>query len=88
MRIIYQNASEPYQLDENVDWVVHAASPASPLIMKNDPVGTIAANALGTWNALQVAKSSNAKGFLFISSEKYMDNHMIIKKNFMKILMA
>lgn len=70
MRIIYQNASEPYQLDENVDWVVHAASPASPLIMKNDPVGTIAANALGTWNALQVAKSSNAKGFLFISSRE------------------
>ncbi len=70
MKIIYQNVSEPFQIDEKVDWVLHAASPASPLIMKKDPVGTVAANALGTWNALQIAQKGNAKGFIFISSRE------------------
>ena len=36
MKIIYQNVSEPFQIDEKVDWVLHAASPASPLIMLKD----------------------------------------------------
>lgn len=70
MNIIYQNVSEPLKVEEKIDWVVHAASPASPLIMKNDPVGTVAANALGTWNTLQVAHKYSAKGFIFISSRE------------------
>lgn len=70
MNIIYQNVSDSINIDEKIDWVVHAASPASPLIMKNDPVGTIAANALGTWNTLQVAHKNNAQGFVFISSRE------------------
>lgn len=70
MKMIFQNVSEPFEIDEKVDWILHAASPASPLIMKNDPVGTVAANALGTWNALQVAHKYNAKGFMFISSRE------------------
>ncbi len=70
MKIVYQDVSEPFQIDDKIDWVLHAASPASPLIMKNNPVGTVAANALGTWNALQIAQKSNAKGFIFISSRE------------------
>lgn len=70
MTFVYQDVSLPFEINENVDWIVHAASPASPLIMKNNPVGTLAANALGTWNALQIAKRDNAQGFIFISSRE------------------
>lgn len=70
MKILIQDVSQPFELNEKVDWVIHAASPASPLIMKNDPVGTIAANTLGTWNALQCAHVNNADGLLFISSRE------------------
>lgn len=70
MKCVYQDVSEPFQIEEKIDWVLHAASPASPLIMKNNPVGTVAANALGTWNALQIAQRSQAKGFMFISSRE------------------
>ena len=31
----------------DVDYIIHAASPASPLIMQNQPVETIAANTIG-----------------------------------------
>lgn len=70
MKVVLQDVSEPFTFDDKVDYIVHAASPASPLIMKNDPVGTVAANALGTWNALKKAQDSNAEGFLFISSRE------------------
>ena len=68
--IIRQSVTESIPGDERFDYVIHTASPASPLIMKDDPVGTIAANVLGTWNTLQVAKSSDAEGYLFISSRE------------------
>lgn len=70
MKIIIQDVSQSFQVDEKVDWIIHAASPASPLIMEKDPVGTLAANSLGTWNALQCAYENKADGFLFISSRE------------------
>ena len=65
-----QDVIAPISIDEPVDWIIHAASPASPAIMKNDPVGTVGANALGTWNTLQLAHTKNSKGYLFISSRE------------------
>ncbi|MCD7894898.1 MAG: NAD-dependent epimerase/dehydratase family protein [Erysipelotrichaceae bacterium] len=70
MNIVIQDVSKPFEIENHVDWVIHAASPASPKIMKIDPVGTIAANALGTWNALDFAYKNNSEGFLFISSRE------------------
>ncbi len=70
MKIVIQDVAQPFEIKNHVDWIVHAASPASPLIMKNDPVGTVAANALGTWNALDFAHKNNSEGFLFISSRE------------------
>lgn len=55
---------------ERFDYIIHAASPASPLIMKDEPVETAAANVLGAYYTLQAAKDSKAKGYLFISSRE------------------
>ena len=53
-----------------VDYIIHAASPASPLIMKDNPVETIGANVLGTYYTLELAKEKNAEGYMFISSRE------------------
>lgn len=68
--VLQGDVTEPIRIDENVTYVIHAASPASPLIMQNKPVETIAANTIGTFNTLMLAKEKNSKGYLFISSRE------------------
>ncbi|WP_269476872.1 NAD-dependent epimerase/dehydratase family protein [Hominibacterium faecale] len=70
IELIVQSVTEAIRADVIFDYVIHAASPASPLIMKEDPVGTIAANSLGAFYTLELAKQSNAEGYLFISSRE------------------
>jgi dTDP-glucose 4,6-dehydratase len=50
------------------DFVVHAASQASPKFYAHDPVGTLIPNAVGTAALLQA--SAGAQGFLFVSSSE------------------
>ena len=68
--IIQQSVDKPIETDVNFNYIIHAASPASPLIMKDDPVGTIAANALGTFYTLDMARKSKSDGYIFISSRE------------------
>ena len=70
VQIIEQDVIQPICLDKDVDYVVHAAGPASPLIMREKPVETNFANTIGTANALCYANAHKAKGFLFISSRE------------------
>lgn len=70
VKIIQQSVTEPIKTSVKFDYIIHAASPASPLIMKEDPVGTIAANTLGTFYTLELAKECTAKGYLYISSRE------------------
>lgn len=68
--LITQSVSREIETDVRFDYIIHAASPASPLIMREDPAGTIAANTLGTYYTLELARKSNVKGYLFISSRE------------------
>lgn len=70
IHVIQQSVTDPIETDVRFDYVLHTASPASPLIMKKDPVGTIAANTLGAWNTLKLAADSHADGYLFLSSRE------------------
>lgn len=70
VRVIKHDVTQPIETGEAFDYIIHAASPASPLIMKDDPVGTIAANTLGAFYTLELARKSKAKGYLFISSRE------------------
>lgn len=70
VKIVIHDVTEKYESDEKLDYIVHAASPASPLIMQNQPVETIAANTIGTFNTLMLAKDHNADGYIFISSRE------------------
>ena len=70
VEMISQDVSQPFGYAGNIDYIIHAASPASPNIMRNDPVGTIAANTLGTFYSLNLANEKQAKGYMFISSRE------------------
>ena len=70
VNVLCQSVTQPIVSEEKFDYVIHTASPASPLIMRDDPVGTVAANTLGTFYTLDAAKNSCAKGYLFISSRE------------------
>ena len=64
------DVTEKFVIEGDVDYIIHAASPASPLIMQNQPVETIAANTIGTFNTLLLAKEKHAEGYMFISSRE------------------
>ena len=68
LTIVVQNVEEPYAGPVAVDFVIHAASQASPKFYSTDPVGTFAANIIGTWRMLETARDARSEGFLFFSS--------------------
>ncbi|MBN9299409.1 MAG: NAD-dependent epimerase/dehydratase family protein [Filimonas sp.] len=60
----------PYSTQEKIDFIVHAASQASPKFYGVDPVGTLNANVLGTNNLLTLAKEHKVEKFLYFSSSE------------------
>lgn len=52
----------------SVDYVVHAASHASPRFYAVDPVGTMLPNIVGTLSLLAGVDAADLRGFLFVSS--------------------
>jgi len=56
-----------------LDYVLHLASPASPIDYLNFPIQTLKVGSLGTHNALGVAKAKGAKFLLTSTSEVYGD---------------
>lgn len=65
---IVQDVSNPIQLSTKIDFIIHAASQASPKYYGIDPVGTLSANVLGTFNLLKLARENKVESFLFFSS--------------------
>lgn len=63
-----QDISSPLHPHQKIDFIIHAASQASPKYYAIDPVGTLSANTLGTANLLELARINEAKGFLYFSS--------------------
>ena len=79
---IIQDIIKPIKYAEDVDYIIHTASPASPPLMREKPVETNFANTLGTANALTFANEHNTKKFLFISSREIYGQNISNKKYF------
>ena len=62
-------------VEEPVDFVYHAASPASPIDYLRLPLHTLKVGSYGTHNALGLAKAHRARFLLFSTSEVYGDPH-------------
>lgn len=67
--------NQPLHLQEQVDFIIHAASNTHPLAYAEDPIGTILTNIIGTNHMLEYAQTHGCKRFLFLSSvEIYGEN--------------
>jgi dTDP-glucose 4,6-dehydratase len=70
---IHHDISNHIHIAGQLDWVLNFASPASPIDYMEFPIQTLKVGALGTHNALGVAKAKGAKFFLTSTSEVYGD---------------
>lgn len=63
----------PIFVEGRVDQIYHFASPASPKDFDRVPVAVAAANSLGAWNVLQLAREKRARILMASTSEVYGD---------------
>lgn len=72
-KFINHNVSEYIDISERLDWVMHFASPASPVDFDKLAIPILKVGSLGTHNALGLALEKKAKFFLASTSEVYGD---------------
>lgn len=71
---IIADVCEPVQIQERIDYIVHAASNTNPSTYAKIPVETYRANVIGTENMLQLARKKHSEAALFISSASVYGN--------------
>jgi len=72
-KFIKQDVTEYIYLKEGLDYILHFASPASPIDYQRYPIQTLKVGSLGTHKALGLAKEKRAKFLLASTSEIYGD---------------
>lgn len=68
LKLVVHDVNNPLEIDGGVDFIIHAASRASPSYYSKAPMDSIQPNIIGTMNLLDLAKKKGTKSFLFISS--------------------
>lgn len=72
-KFIEHDVTRYIEIEGKIDYVLHFASPASPVDYLQFPIQTLKVGSLGTHNALGVAKTKGAKFLLASTSEIYGD---------------
>ncbi|RKY56212.1 MAG: SDR family NAD-dependent epimerase/dehydratase [Candidatus Neomarinimicrobiota bacterium] len=72
-KFIKHDVTKYIHIEENIDYILHFASPASPADYLNYPIQTLKVGSLGTHKALGLAKKKKAKFLLASTSEVYGD---------------
>ncbi len=72
--LLKHDVSKPLQIEGPVNFILHAASIASPVFYNKFRVETIDAGVLGTKNLLELAREKNVESFLFFSSSEVYGN--------------
>ena len=72
-RFLKHDVTEYIFVDGPVDYILHFASPASPIDYLKLPIQTLKVGSLGTHKALGLAKAKNARFLLASTSETYGD---------------
>ncbi len=76
LTVVEADVSIGLDVDGEVDWVLHLASPASPLHYLRLPIETMKVGSLGTLHALDLAQRKGARFLLASTSEVYGDPHV------------
>ncbi len=72
-RFVRHDVSQHIDLDGDVHYIFHLASPASPIDYIHYPIPTLKVGSLGTHNTLGLAKAKNSVFLLASTSEVYGD---------------
>ncbi len=62
-------------VEENIDFIIHGASPTSSKMFLEQPVDVINTLFNGTVNVLELAREKHVKGFIFLSSMEVYGNN-------------
>jgi dTDP-glucose 4,6-dehydratase len=73
IQFLEHDVSKPFEVEGPVDFILHFASPASPIDYLELPIQTLKVGSLGTHNSLGLAKAKGARFFLASTSEVYGD---------------
>lgn len=63
-------SAQAVDLEQDVDYIIHGASNASPDLYKNKPVETMLANIIGLSKMLDLAEEKSARRLLYVSSSE------------------
>src|SRR3989338_2123403 len=69
-RFLQYDVRLPFVLNEQVDYIIHAAGLASPYYYNKYPLETIESAILGAKNLLELSRITKPVGFLFFSSSE------------------
>ena len=70
---IEHDVTQHISIEGNLDYILHFASPASPIDYLKIPIQTLKVGSLGTHNCLGLAKAKNARLLIASTSEVYGD---------------
>ena len=80
-KLYIQDINNPLNIDEDINFIIHAASNTHPMAYSQDPIGTITTNIIGTNNLLNCAVNKKTEKIIFLSSvEIYGENKGDIDK--------
>lgn len=68
--LLVQDVTMPINIDNDIDYIIHAASNSSPKSILSNPVDIIKANTIGTINVLELAKDKNVEKVLYLSTRE------------------
>ncbi len=71
---VAQDVGQPFEIEEKVDIIIHAASRANPTAFLADPIDTINANVNGLRTLLEYASKNPVEQFIFFSSGENYGN--------------
>ena len=66
--LISQDVCDSIKIEQHIDFIIHAASQATPKLFYSDPVGTLLPNVIGTQNLLNLAVKNKVDCFLYFST--------------------
>lgn len=69
-RFLHQDVRLPLNINEKIDFIIHAAGLASPFYYKKYPLETIESAIFGAKNLLELARIYKVESFLFFSSSE------------------
>lgn len=68
--ILHQDICSPIKYVGRMDYIYHFAGNASPYYIKNEPLGIIESNMLGTFNVMELARDKEPQKVIFASTRE------------------